>query len=178
MAGQPVSTLEQFERLHVTPNAGRTLIVGSKVYNGKEDRRKRYADAVGIDMLEGDGVDLVIDLEEPLPGDLGLFDHVECMSVLEHSRRPWLMAANIERLMKPGASIFVSAPFVWRVHGYPNDYWRYTPEGIAALFPGIEWKRLMMASNVLSDKPKLHALNMHGHPYMSRAEVAAFGYRR
>lgn len=178
MAGQPVSALEQFERLHVTPNVGRTLIVGSKVYGGKEDRRKRYADAVGIDMLEGDGVDRVIDLEEPLPDDLGLFDHVECMSVLEHSRRPWLMAANIERLMNPGASLFVSAPFVWRVHAYPNDYWRYTPEGVAALFPNIEWSALMMASNILSAKPKLMATHSNGHPYMPRAEVAGFGHRR
>lgn len=178
MAGQSVSALEQFERLHVSPNPGRTLIVGSKVYGGKEDRRHRYANAVGIDMLEGEGVDHVLDLEEPLPDWIGKFDHVECMSVLEHSRRPWLMAENIERLMKPGASLFVSAPFVWRVHAYPNDYWRYTPEGIAALFPNIEWSALMMASNILSAKPKLSAVHLSGHPYMPRAEVAGFGHRR
>ena len=71
------SAAERFEREVVRPRQGRTLIVGSKVYADKEDRRGRYSDAVGVDMLSGDGVDFVVNLEEPLPKALGLFDHVE-----------------------------------------------------------------------------------------------------
>lgn len=171
----PASSLEQFEKLHVRPNPGRTLIVGSQVYRDKEDRRGRYPDVLGIDMLAGPGVDRVLDLEEDLPNDLGLFDHVECMSVLEHSRRPWLLAANLERLMAPGATIFVSVPFVWRIHGYPNDYWRLTPEGVRALFPSIEWESLMLASHDLTPGPKFAVLKQGGHPYMARTETCGFG---
>lgn len=171
----PASSLEQFEQKFVRPNPGRTLIVGSQVYRDKEDRRLRYPDVVGIDMLDGPGVDRVLDLEEPLPDDLGLFDHIECMSVLEHSRRPWLLAANLERLMAPGATIFVSVPLVWRIHGYPNDYFRITPDGVRSLFPGVEWEALMLASHDLTAGPKFAVVKQGGHPYMARTETCGFG---
>ncbi len=170
-----VSSLEEFENLHVTPNPGRTLIVGSQIYRDKEDRRQRYADVLGVDMLEGPGVDRVLDLEEDLPEDLGQFDHVECMSVLEHSRRPWLLAANLERLMAPGATIFVSVPLCWRIHGYPSDYWRMTPEAIRQLFPNVEWQSLMLASHGLTEGPKFAVVKQGGHPYLARTETVGFG---
>lgn len=171
------SSLELFEREHVRPQPGRTLIVGSQVYGTKEDRRLRYAEAIGVDMLAGPGVDLVLDLEEPLPADLGLFNHVECCSVLEHSRRPWLLAANIERAMAPGATLFVTAPFCWRIHAYPNDFWRLTPAAVRELFPGIVWESVLLANEKLSEGPGIAAIDVKGHPYMSRTETCGFGRR-
>lgn len=128
-----------FEKKYVRPTPGPVLIVGSRVYPGREDARAKYEYAVGIDMVPGHGVDMVLDLEEPIPAYVGTFSHICCRSVLEHSRRPWLLAANIERLMLPGATLHVDAPTVWRFHGYPSDYWRFTHAGIVALFPRIEW---------------------------------------
>ena len=123
----------QFEEQFVRPKPGRTLIVGSRVYEGREDRRPLFADAIGVDMLAGPGVDRVLNLEDPLPSDLGQFDHVECISVLEHSKRPWKLAANLTRLMSMGATIYLAAPFIWRVHNFPNDYFRYTRYGLCYL---------------------------------------------
>lgn len=172
----PDSSVCEFERKFVKPKAGRTLIVGSQVYGDKEDRRALYADAVGVDMLQGPGVDLVLNLEEELPGDLGQFYHIECMSVLEHSRRPWLLAANLDRLMRPGATIFVTVPFVFRIHGYPDDYFRFTPNGIRAIFPGVTWEAMALASDVLSDGPKLRMVRQNGdYPYFARTETVGFG---
>ena len=171
------SSFARFEREHVRPKVGRTLIVGSRVYKDKEDRRARYMDAVGVDMLEGEGVDRVLDLEEELPADLGLFDHVECMSVLEHSRRPWLLAANVERLMAPGATIFVTVPFCWRLHGYPSDYWRMTPEAVKAIFPAVRWERLMLAGETLHEGPKIESVKVDGHPYFARTDTVGFGVK-
>lgn len=142
------------------------------MYGDKEDRRGRYADVLGVDMLEGPGVDRVLDLEEELPRDLGQFDHIECMSVLEHSRRPWLLAANLERLMRSGASIFVSVPFVWRLHGFPSDYWRMTPEAVRSLFPAVHWVALEFSGG---DKiPRVHRGDMY---YLRRTETLGFGRR-
>lgn len=173
------SSLAEFERLLVKPKPGRTLIVGSQVYRDKEDRRLRYSDVVGMDMLPGPGVDVVIDLEEELPPEwCGQFDHVECMSVLEHSKRPWLLAANIERMMKPGATIFFSIPFIWRFHGYPNDHWRMTPEALLHVFPNIDWSARMFASCRLSSEHKVKAIKFGEHPYLSRTETVGFGVRR
>lgn len=173
----PVSSLDQFERDFVRPKAGPTLIVGSQVYRDKEDRRKRYPDALGVDMLDGPGVDVVLDLEEDNPLKSGAFAHVECMSVLEHSRRPWMLAAQIERVMAAGATIFVSVPFVWRIHAYPSDYFRFTPEGVRSLFPNIEWKALMLATTDLREGKRIESVKPNGYPYMARTETVGFGVR-
>ncbi len=132
-----------------------------------------------MDMLPGPGVDVVADLEEVPPWKLGLFMHVECMSVLEHSRRPWLLAANIERLLIGNGSIFVTVPFIWRYHGYPSDYWRFTLEGIAELFPSVEWTaRAYVHDGITQHGEKVPAEKIDGHPFYPRSEAMAFGYKR
>ncbi|MEO7178372.1 MAG: methyltransferase domain-containing protein [Allosphingosinicella sp.] len=167
-----------FERSFVRPRAGRTLIVGSRLYEGREDRRGRYPPfpvCVGLDMQPGPGVDLVHDLEERL---VGSFDHVECLSVLEHARRPWLVAANIERLLVPGGTLFVSAPFVHRVHAYPNDYFRFTPAGVESLFPGIVWEASRLVGPGIYDALRVAVIKVDDHPYLARSASMCFGRRR
>lgn len=173
----PLDVVAEFERLHVRPRAGRTLIVGSRVYPGRSDRRARYSDCIGVDMLEGEGVDAVADLEQPQPA-LGLFDHIECCSVLEHTPRPWLLAAQIEALLVPGGTLHVSVPFVHRLHGYPNDYWRVTAEALPILFPAIAWAARQYASFVLQEGGKLPGLkSAAGYPYSARCDVLGFGIK-
>lgn len=174
------SPVDQFERDFVRPKPGYTLIVGSRVYDGSEPRQKRYPDAIGVDMLPGPGVDSVRNLEEPLAKWMtvsgGPFDHIECLSVLEHSRRPWLLAANIERLLVPGGTLHVQVPFVWRVHAYPGDFWRFTIDGVRELFPRIRWHSLQYAHAYLTPKNKIPAMEAYGgRPYFCRTEVCGFG---
>lgn len=72
------------------------------------------------------------DLRKPIRGkkyDLGI-----CMDLLEHVSNPFLVSKNIIKSLNKGAFLFVTAPFVWEIHGYPQDYWRYTPDGLAELF--------------------------------------------
>lgn len=155
---------------------GRTLLVGNKIHEGtsKSDRRELYRDAVGVDMEDGLGVDRVLDLEEALPDDFGQFAHVECTSVLEHSRRPWLLAANIERAMAHGSTVVVLVPWVWRRHSYPNDYWRMTPAGVVSLFPSIVWERqqYIVEGRLLDEVPKLTFAETRWH---ARSELIMFG---
>lgn len=177
----PESSLVLFEREFVRPLRGRTLIIGSKVYADKEDRRKRYSDCVGIDMLPGDGVDIVMDLEKESMFEVfkDRFAHVECLSVLEHMRKPWIAAREIEASMEPGSTIFLSVPFVYRVHGYPSDYFRMTTDGVRALFPNISWKHLMFAGHTLIPEGSKLEKEMHGtHPYYPRTDVVGFGERK
>lgn len=167
-----------FEDRH-QPAPGRTLLVGSNLHQtGKEDRRKRYQDCLGVDMLDGPGVDLVLDLEKPLPRRLGLFNHIECLSVLEHSRKPWLLAANLQRLLPSGGTLFVTVPFIWRVHNYPSDYWRFTADGLMALFDKIIWSEVVYSAKKMSPKSNLPKhTDEDGHPYIARTEILAFGTR-
>jgi SAM-dependent methyltransferase len=148
----------------------------SRVYPGRTDRRRAFADAEGWDALPGDGVDRVIDLEQPLMGTFKLFSHIECVSVLEHSKAPWSLAANLERLLVPTGTLFLAVPFVWRVHAYPSDYWRFTTDGIRLLFPNVKWSALCYAHfKLYAATSKIAVIKDKGHPYFARTEVYGFG---
>lgn len=159
------------------PKTGRVLIAGSLVVGAKADRRKQHADCVGADMRPGPGVDVVADLEREGIG--GSFAHIECLSVLEHVKRPWLMAANLERMLDPGGTIFVSAPFIWKYHAHPHDYWRFTVEGVKALFREIEWTAEAYASRryVASGHDVRWIDPEHDWPYGAATDVCLFGHK-
>lgn len=155
----------------------RALIVGSKVYGSKSDRHRLYRNAVGVDLEEGEGVDLVHNMESPLPESMGTFDHVDCCSVMEHCQRPWLMAANIEKALSLGGTLLLAVPFVWRLHAYPDDYWRFCPASLEILFPSIRWEHRLLYSNGIFVK-KAPAMNdSNGNRWAARTEVVALGVK-
>lgn len=169
----------EFMRLYVPKRQGRTLIVGSKVYKFRKDRRKEYLDCVGIDMEPGEGVDIVCDLTDPdRPSNIGTFNHIECWSALEHCKQPWVMARNLECMLRKNGTIHVQVPFVWRVHAYPDDYWRFTTSGIRQLFPNVIWSKLMYAHEILQAEGKVPILqSTTQHKYIARCEVYGFGVK-
>lgn len=126
---------------------GPYLEVGSKDYGSTENLRglvPRGEEYLGVDQEAGPGVDVVLDLTLPFPeidARLGgrRFGTIFCLSVLEHCQSPWQMAENLSGLLRPGGVLFVSAPFAWKFHAYPSDYWRFTPEGIRRLFPQLQF---------------------------------------
>jgi SAM-dependent methyltransferase len=130
---------------------GPVLEVGSRDYGNTENFRAVYAggEYIGVDLSEGKNVDRVVDLAAGI-GDLpeGHFALIICCSVLEHVRRPWVMAENLTRLLRPGGAIYIAVPWVWRYHPYPDDYYRFSWRGIIELFPRIEWKEQAYSTNV------------------------------
>ena len=64
----------------------------------------------------------------------GSFAAVASGSVLEHLTAPWLFAAEVNRVLMMGGMTFQTAPFAWPEHSMPNDFWRFTPSGLAQLF--------------------------------------------
>lgn len=169
-----MSPVERFHADYVAPKRGRTLVVGSRIYGERPDRRALFADAIGVDAVHGPGVDVVADLEQG--ANIGMFDHVDCVSVLEHARRPWLLAATIERLLVAGGTLYLQVPFLWWLHAYPSDYWRFTVEAIRSIFPAIEWHGLKYAHQQLADGGKIpRMVTPAGHVYLARTEVCGFG---
>ena len=154
--------------------ARNALVIGSRVYPGRKDRRSLYEGGVGVDVLAGPGVDVVRNLEDGAPDAWrGAFEHVDCVSVLEHSRKPWLLASAITDCLAPNGTLLVSVPWVWRFHGYPNDYWRFTPAGLRELFDGLRWVELALSSEgEIQRKPTaLPNIEHHNYPYFARSEV-------
>lgn len=138
-----------FLKARVPAVDGPVLEVGSKAYGAfTTDFRKTYpGEYCGVDLAGGEGVDVVADLSRTLgPLKAGHYSLVICCSVLEHVDQPWAMADNLTRLLRPGGRIYISVPWTWRYHAYPDDYWRFSWSGIKALFPSITWEQPMFST--------------------------------
>jgi SAM-dependent methyltransferase len=60
-------------------------------------------------------------------------DCVICTEVLEHLPDPKTCVDEARRVLRDGGVLIASVPFVFPIHGDPQDYWRFTPEGIREL---------------------------------------------
>lgn len=140
------------------PVDGPVLEIGSKDYGSTMNFREDFPghEYVGLDLEEGPGVDVVADLTEGI-GTLPEkhFGLVICCSVLEHTPRPWVMAENITRLVKSQGWLFMSVPWVWSYHAYPDDYFRFSFRGIETLFPAFEWDELTFSTIVPGELIKI-----------------------
>ena len=54
-------------------------------------------------------------------------------SVFEHVKHFWKGFAEVRRVLRPDGVFLVCCPFYFHVHGYPHDYWRFTPEAFDTL---------------------------------------------
>jgi len=65
-----------------------------------------------------------------LPFDDASFDTVLSVQVLEHTPSPQALLNEMARVLRPGGTLLLSAPFSFRLHEEPHDYFRYTPHGL------------------------------------------------
>ena len=65
------------------------------------------------------------------------FDFIYSQDTFEHINKPWLAAGEIARILKPRGLCYIITLFAWRYHKAPEDYFRYTPFGLMALFEGL-----------------------------------------
>jgi SAM-dependent methyltransferase len=62
------------------------------------------------------------------------FDHIVACEVFEHVPRVWDAPAVLAGLLKPGGVLWLSTPFMFEKHGPAPDCWRFTDDGLRALF--------------------------------------------
>lgn len=87
------------------------------------------------DVKAGEDVDVVADAHDLwplLPG--GSFDAYLAVSVYEHLRRPWIAARQACQVLKPGGILLVVTHQTFPLHGYPDDYFRFSAEALAGVF--------------------------------------------
>ncbi len=93
------------------------------------------ASYVGLDIMEGDNVDVVgdaHDLARHFPA--ASFDAVFSISTFEHLLMPWRVALEINRVLKPGGVVFVATHQSFALHEQPADFWRFSDTAWQALF--------------------------------------------
>jgi SAM-dependent methyltransferase len=65
-----------------------------------------------------------------LPFKASSLDCVMAHSLLEHVNDPCAILVEAWRVLVPGGSLVVSVPFCFPVHGAPDDFRRWTPQGL------------------------------------------------
>lgn len=68
-----------------------------------------------------------------LPFKSDCLDIVYSIAVLEHVRKPWVVADEIFRVLRPGGHVVLELPFLNVIHD-DHDYFRFTDKGIQSLF--------------------------------------------
>lgn len=61
------------------------------------------------------------------------YDLVLMTQVLEHLPDPMKVLCEVNRVMKPGATLWLSCPLVYQEHEQPYDFFRYTQFGLRHL---------------------------------------------
>ena len=108
----------------------KVLDVGSRNINGSVKDVLKNSKIIGIDMIDGDDVDIVLNghdlMDEFTPNS---FDLVTCCETLEHDDNFWLTVENMRKLVKPGGYLYISTPGInFFRHDFPYDYYRFTEE--------------------------------------------------
>ncbi|MBL8009513.1 MAG: class I SAM-dependent methyltransferase [Flavobacteriales bacterium] len=67
-------------------------------------------------------VDVVADIDRPLPFPDASFDAVLLTDVIAHVRDPWALMREISRVLRPGGHLVLTTPFIYWLCEYPNDF--------------------------------------------------------
>jgi SAM-dependent methyltransferase len=97
-------------------------------------RRIVWPNCAYVEVYPSPTADILIDPHCELPFRDASLDGIGCFAVLEHVNKPWKMASEFARIVKPGGKIFIDWPFLQALHGYPSHYYNATREGLRCLF--------------------------------------------
>lgn len=93
---------------------------------------------IGVDFIEGKGIDVVLDDPYVLPFADNSVDVIVSSSCFEHSEMFWVLFLEVIRILKPHGVFYLNAPSNGSFHRYPVDCWRFYPDSGRAL---VTWAK-------------------------------------
>ena len=122
--------------------AGEAVVPGARVLDAGAGRapyrdlfahaRYETADFMAVKGKKYAPPDYVCDLAS-IPVEDVRFDHVVLTQVLEHLPEPATVLAELHRVLKPGGTLWLTAPLFYAEHEKPYDFFRYTQFGLRHL---------------------------------------------
>lgn len=121
------------------PAGSKIVDIGAQNVNGSiKDVCPDDYQYIGVDFVEGKGVDVILDDPYSLPFEDESIDAIVCSSCFEHSDMFWLVFNEILRILKPTGLVYINAPSNGYVHRWPVDCWRFYPDAGNAL---VNWAK-------------------------------------
>ncbi|MBI5787565.1 MAG: class I SAM-dependent methyltransferase [Candidatus Schekmanbacteria bacterium] len=121
--------IDEFYSRHIMdfPKASKILDIGGKKAKkrGQFDIEKYCLKVEYVNLDEKTAPDYLCDAEH-IPVEDDVFDGVVCSELMEHVLNPKAVLAEAYRVLKPGGTLLLSSPFLFRIHADPYDYARYT----------------------------------------------------
>jgi SAM-dependent methyltransferase len=119
--------------------AGRGLNLGSG--DTRLDPRLVNCDLIGAPLVDVRGDALAL----PFPD--ASFALVISQEMVEHVADPFQAVREMARVLRPGGTLYLQAPFVIGYHPGPEDYWRFSRAGLRRLIEqaGLECSRVQTA---------------------------------
>jgi len=117
----------EYEHLETINLQGKVLDVGG----GENSRYRDYlAGAIDYSSVNIDpsiNPTWLVEVGQPWPIPSDAFDHCISFNTLEHVYDAQSLLIEMHRVLKPGGKMHICVPWMFRIHGHPDDYFRATP---------------------------------------------------
>lgn len=94
-----------------------------------------------VNISEEYGYDLNFDIQEHFPLDNESYDNIIAINVLEHIYKHQNVINESFRVLKEWWKCISITPFIFNVHGSPDDYFRYTWSALMNIFTDAGFKK-------------------------------------
>ncbi|MFC1599875.1 methyltransferase domain-containing protein [Patescibacteria group bacterium] len=132
-----------FKNLHSSYEEGPELKEFLKQFNDDDvvvnvgSLSKKIKGVYNLDIAYYPNIDIVADAHE-MPFKDGSLDGVIIKNVFEHLKNPLKVREELKRVVKPGGKIYAKVPFMQPFHAVPDDYQRYSINGLHEFFKDFE----------------------------------------
>jgi len=88
----------------------------------------------GLDIDPNSRAKYIVQPGDSFPISINSFDGVLLSYSLEHIENIQHTAIEIKKVLKSGGVLILRSPFIYPLHDTPEDFWRFSSEGIKRLF--------------------------------------------
>ena len=146
--------------------------IGSRARSGTSTSHgcPKAASYVGFDIVDGPNVDVLGDAhafaEHFEPSSI---DAVFSLSTFEHLAMPWVVVAQLNRVLRTGGLPYIGSHQTWPLHDSPWDFWRFSSSAWRALLneqTGFEIVEVAMgdSASIVADHVSLGTENLGSTP--------------
>ncbi len=117
----------QYEHLDSLDFSGRVLDVGGGSNANYLNHLPEDIEYQSINIDPDIAPTWLVNVGDRLPPEDNSYDCCLSLNTLEHVYDPQFLIAEIYRVLKPGGQFHATVPWMFRIHGHPDDFLRMTP---------------------------------------------------